>query len=229
MPSGLILHLSAGETLEGETMKSLIAVIACAVLMTGFLGFARAQEKHLFYVHGCCIKDKNDPKVKAYENIVQELRNSGFNVVFELRTADMHDSDAQAMAYAAKIAEQVRDLLARGTAPEDITVAGYSLGSRITLVASVLIANPKVKFVLLAGCKIKETIPIDYSKVKGRVLSIRDTKDDKFGSCDGRLPEGVIHNEVVLNSGSGHAVFLLTDEKNLKLWKEPLINWTKDK
>jgi hypothetical protein len=146
-----------------------------------------------------------------------------------LRTADINDGDDQAMAYAAKIADRVRDLLDRGTAAEDITVAGYSLGARITLVASGLIANPKVNFVLLAGCPFKSTIPIDYSKVKGRLLSIRDTKDDKFGSCDGRLPDGVTYKEIVLASGEGHALFRLPDKKYLNLWKEPLLNWSEGK
>lgn len=104
-------------------MKPLIAVIALAALMSGSLGVAHAAEKHLFYLHGCCVKDKEDPKVKAYETIVQELRNSGFKVVFELRYSDVSDSDASAHEYAAKIAYQVRTLLAKGTAPEDITVA----------------------------------------------------------------------------------------------------------
>jgi len=51
-------------------MKLLIAVIVSAVLMAGSFGFAHAADKHLFYVHGCCIKDKSDPKVKAYDTIV---------------------------------------------------------------------------------------------------------------------------------------------------------------
>jgi hypothetical protein len=212
-------------------MKSWIAVIASVALMTGSFGIAHAADKHLFYVHGCCVKDKDDPKVKAYEKIVQELRNSGFDVVFELRTADVGDSAPQVNAYATKIADQVRAMIAKGTAPEDITVAGYSLGSMTTLVTSALIDNPKVNFVLLAGCPIKPAIPvtIDYTKIKGRVLSITDTKDEKFGSCNGRLPEGITYKEIVLNSGEGHAVFRLTDEKNLKLWKEPLVAWTKGK
>jgi hypothetical protein len=208
-------------------MKRLIVVLAAASLIVGSLSVAQAAEKHLLYLHGCCIKSNNDPKVRAYETIVQGLKSAGFNVSFELHTADSYDSNFHAMAYAEKIASQVRDLLAKGIAAEDITVAGYSLGSRITLVASGLIANPKVNFVLIAGCPIKETIPIDYSKVKGRVLSIRDTKDEKFASCDGRLPKGITYKEIVLKSGEGHAVFRQTDEKYLKLWKEPLVAWSK--
>ncbi|MBW4056972.1 MAG: hypothetical protein HIU83_16575 [Proteobacteria bacterium] len=212
-------------------MKTLIGVVTGAVLLAGSLTVAHAAEKYLFYVHGCCIKDLKDPKVKAYETIIQELKKSGFNVVFELRTADIGDSAAGVQSYATKIAEQVRALLAKGTPPENITVAGYSLGSMTTLVTSGLVSNPKVNFVLLAGCPIKPAIPvtINYSKVKGRILSITDTKDEKFGSCNGKLPEGVAYKEIVLNSGEGHAVFRLTDEKNLKLWRDPLVEWSTNK
>jgi hypothetical protein len=50
-------------------MKLLIAVIASAALVIGSWGIAHAEERHLFYVHGCCIKNKDDPKVKAYETM----------------------------------------------------------------------------------------------------------------------------------------------------------------
>jgi hypothetical protein len=212
-------------------MKNLAAIGIATIALVGFWGVAHASEKHLFYVHGCCVKDKNDPKVKAYEEIVQELKNSGFNVVFELRTADIGDSDAGAQAYAKKIAEQVQALSAKGTPPENITVAGYSLGSMTALVASGLVNNPKVNFVLLAGCPINPAIKvnIDYSRVKGRILSITDTKDERFGSCNGKLPDGTTHKEIVLNSGEGHAAFRLTDKKILKLWKDPLVEWSTNK
>lgn len=212
-------------------MNRLIAVVTSITLMACSVGVAHAAEKYLFYVHGSGVKDTNDPKVKAYEIIVQELKNSGFNVAFELRTTEVGDSDAHAHEYAAKIADQVRALLAKGTAPEDITVAGYSLGSMTTMVASGLIANPKVNFVFLAGCPVNSAVKvtIDYTRIKGHVLSITDTKDDRFGSCNGRLPQDVSYKEVVLNSGEGHAVFRLTDEKYIKLWKEPLVAWTQGK
>ncbi len=212
-------------------MKLLIAAISTVGLMAGSFGFAQAAEKHLFYIHGCCVVDKNDPKAKGYEVIIQDLRKSGFNVAFQLRTPDVADSDAQAQVYAAKIADQVQALLAKGTAPEDITVAGYSLGSMTTLVSSGLIANPKVNIVLIAGCPVnsKVKVTIDYSKVKGRVLSIVDTKDENFGSCNGRLPVGVIHQEIVVNSGKGHALFWQPDQQLINLWKEPLVAWANGK
>lgn len=205
-------------------MKSLMTMITTAALMAGTSSVAHAADKHLFYIHGCCI---NNVGGGAYETIVKELQNSGFNVVFDLR---YDDSDAEVQAYATKVADQVKNLLAKGTAPEDITVSGYSLGSVTTMFAAISIANPKVNYVLLAGCPAgARKFDIDYTKVQGRILSIVDTKDDKFGSCKERLPESTLQKEVAFDSGQGHAVFRLADEKSLKLWKEPLVTWAKGK
>jgi hypothetical protein len=158
-------------------MKTISAVLVSMVLVTITLGATHAAEQYLFYMHGCCIKGKDDPKVKAYETIAQNLKESGFKVAIDLRYADVGDNDVAVQAHAARIADQVRALLAQGVAPGDITVAGYSLGSMTALVTAGLIANPMVNVVLLAGCPIKPAIKvtIDYAKIKGRVLSIYDS------------------------------------------------------
>ena len=210
-------------------MKILSALISGAILMTGFSHMSNAAEKHLIYMQGCCVKQANGAVAKDYQKIAQALRDSGFSVFFELRTSDETDSDEQAQAYASKVAKYVEELLAKGIAPEDITVSGFSLGSSTTLVASGLIANPKVNYVLLAGCPISASsrVTIDYTKVSGRILSIVDSKDDKFGSCAGRLPSDAPFKEITLDSGEGHKVFRLSDESNLKLWTAPLEAWAK--
>ena len=210
---------------ERETMKTLKTVMPSAAAMMILFGSAHAADKHLFYMNGCCI---NKVGGGAYEAIVKELRNAGFIVVFDLRN---DDSNATIQAEVAKVAGQVKILLDKGTAPEDITVSGYSLGSIETLLVSIAIANPKVNYVLLAGCPGSgvRSFDIDYAKVQGRVLSIIDTKDDKFGSCKERLPENVLQKEIAFDSGYGHAVFRYTGEKNMKLWREPLESWAKIK
>jgi hypothetical protein len=212
-------------------MKALFAVMSGVALMTGFSTTALGGEKYLFYIHGCCIKGSGDAKVKAYETIVQDLKNAGFNVSFDLRYSSESDNDAGAQAYAAKVAEQVKALLAKGVAPGDITVSGYSLGSMTTMVASGLIDNPKVNYVLLAGCPTNASIKvnIDYTKVKGRILSIVDSKDDKFGSCNGRFPGADVFNEIARDSGQGHKLFQLTDAESYALWKAPLESWANGK
>lgn len=210
-------------------MKLFAALLATLLPAAGFSHAANAGEKHLIYMHGCCVKQANGAVAKDYKAIAQKLRDSGFNLFFELRTAEATDSDAQARAYAAKVAEHVQALLAKGTAPEDITISGYSLGSMTAMVASGLVANPKVNYVLLAGCPVSANIPVavDYAKVIGRVLSIVDSKDVNFGSCAGRLPNAAPFKEITLHSGEGHKVFRLADETNVKLWKEPLESWAK--
>lgn len=209
-------------------MRSFLA-FAAALFCTAFSPASQAAEKHLIYLHGCCVKGKQGPVAKDYQKIVQTLQDDGFKVFFELRTSEETDSDAQVQAYAAKVADHVKGLLSKGVAPEDITVSGYSLGSMTALVASGLISNPKVNYVLLAGCPVNANIQvtIDYAKVSGRVLSIVDNKDDKFGSCAGRLPNAAQFKEIALDSGEGHKVFRLTDDAKLKLWKDSLEQWAK--
>lgn len=206
-------------------MKKWMGFMAATALMASLPYHAQAAEKHLFYMNGCCI---NKVGSAGYETIIQSLKDSGFNVVFNLRT---EDNDAAVQAEVARVADGVKALLAKGTAPEDITVSGYSLGAAQTLFVSIAVANPKVNYVLLAGCPGSKAraFDIDYAKVQGRVLAITDTKDDRFGSCKDRLPASVLQQEVTLDSGKGHPLFRLPDEASIKLWKEPLEAWAKGK
>lgn len=208
-------------------MQTFNTLVASLVLAIAALGSVQAAEKHLFYLHGCCVKGQDDPKVKVYQSIVQDLQSAGYNVHFDLRFADVGDNDAAVQSHAKKIADDVKALLAKGVAPSDVSIAGYSLGSMTALVASGLVANPQVNVVLLAGCPINPAIKvnIDFSKVQGRVLSIHDSKDVKFGACQGRLPSGLTFKEVLLNSGEGHAVFKSLDANQLNLWKQPMLDW----
>lgn len=206
-------------------MKGFSGLIASLTLAAAFPLTIQAADKHLFYIHGCCISKVGGG---AYEAIVDDLRNSGFRVAFDLRT---DDSDTEIQAYAAKVAAQVKDLLSGGVAPERITVSGYSLGAVTAMYAAIAIANPDVNYVLLAGCPGKgaRSFDIDYARVQGRVLSIIDTKDDKFGTCKERLPSSALQQEVAFDSGLGHAVFRSADEKSIKLWKDPLMSWSEKK
>lgn len=202
-------------------MKRRLTLAIGMTLLFALSWSAHAAEKHLFYMNGCCI---NKVGTGGYDAIAKELRNAGFNLVFDVRN---DDGSATVEAEIARVAGQVKDLLAKGTAPENITVSGYSLGSASTLFVSIAVANPKVNYVLLAGCPgpTARAFDIDYAKVQGRVLAIVDAKDDRFGSCKERLPESVLQKEVTIDSGKGHAVFRLGDEKHMKLWKEPLESW----
>lgn len=212
-------------------MKALMTVAAVVIMYVSHGGAAQASDKHLFYVHGCCVQSESDPKAKDYETIVQKLRDSGFNVEYQLRTADIGDNDAAVQSYAVQIADKVNALLVKGVDPRKITVTGYSLGAMTSLVAAGLVANPKINIVLLAGCPTNASIPvtIDYARVKGRVLAIVDTNDDKFGSCEGRFArDGVALKEVSISSGKGHAGFRIPKDKFMEQWMGPMKDWIND-
>jgi len=188
---------------------------------------ANTAEKYLFYMHGENVKDANDPKAKVYAAIVEDLQKTGFNVTFELRPSDVGDNEAAAKVYAAKIATQINGLIDAGTPPENITVAGFSLGSAIAAITSGLVGNAKVNFVFLAGCANKPAVPmtVDYSRMRGRILAITEATDPGYGTCVGHLPEGIRYQEVTLNTNKGNATFRLPEYLNL--WMAPLLEWTK--
>jgi len=209
-------------------IKLLITAIAATILFMVLSTSAHAAEKYLFYMHGAQVKDANDPKAKVYVAIVEDLQKSGFNVTFELHPSDVGDNEAAAKAYAAKIATQIKGLIYAGTPPENITVAGFSLGSTIAAITSGLVGNAKVNYVLLAGCANKPAVPmtVDYSRMKGHILAVTEASDPGYGTCVGRLPDGINYQEVNLSTGKGHATFRLPEY--LSLWMDPLVEWTKN-
>lgn len=190
---------------------------------------APATPPHLFYLHGCCITNAKDPKAKDYARIVEQLKQAGFQVHFSLWPMLKYDNNTGVHTQAEKIATQIQTLLAQGTPPEQITVAGYSLGARTALVVAGLVANPQINYVLLAGCARKPSLRISvaYAKVQGRILAITDAADEKFGSCTDLLPREVRYQEEMLHSGQGHALFRRPDPALVALWLPPLVTWTK--
>jgi len=206
---------------QGKNMRTFMAVMAVAALLAGFSGAAGAGDKHLFYVNGCCINNVGE---EGYEAIVKKLRGDGLDVIFDMR---YDDSEEQIQRDVRTIADKVKSMIAAGTAPGDITVSGYSLGSVTALFAAIAIADPGVNYVLLAGCPgaNARSFDIDYAKVQGRVLSIIDSNDDRFGSCGSRISNAATFKEITIDSGLGHRVFRLPDSSTIDLWKKPMVNW----
>ena len=196
-----------------------ILIFACSIMT------AQAGDKYLFYMNGCCIEKLG---TDGYETIAKKLEETGLKLDFTIRK---EDTDEAVMGSVDSVVEKVNALLANGTPPEDITVSGFSLGSVIAMYASVRIANPKVNYVLLAGCpgpKARRHID-DYSKVQGRILSITDVGDNKFVSCSDKITNASEFKEIKLESGKGHKVFRLPKDKFIELWKDPLVNWAHGK
>jgi hypothetical protein len=203
----------------------LATILAAALLLAGT---ARA-EMHLIYLHGCCIRDLNDPKVAAYEAAVEEFRREGFVVSFDVWTADVGDSQLGTERKVAALAGQVLALIDGGTFAEDITVVGHGLGATVALVASGMIQNRRVNYALLGGCPATAAPDIDYAKVMGRFLVLTDAQDKESGSCHGRFPEHVFYKESSVTSPADGPVFLRSDGESLRLWRDPVVSFVTGK
>ena len=138
-----------------------------------------ASGKYIFYLHGSV--EEEDGSTEKYETAVESIAESTATIISEVR--GYTDPDA----YSIKLKGQVEKLLARGVPPKNITISGFSKGSIIALASAGIINNSKINYVLLAGCseELNDKYGVDPSKAAGRVLSIYDSGDDKFESCEG--------------------------------------------
>lgn len=180
-----------------------------------------ASEMYIFYLHGSAEEDEGS--TEKYEAAVEAIAESSATVISEVR------DDTDPNAYAEKLKAQVNILISKGVPAKNITVSGFSKGSIIALTASGVINNPNVNYVLLAGCSefLNEKYNVDPAKAVGRILSIYDSGDDKFESCDGMINSStkVKFEETDLDSGKGHKVFRIPKEKFIEQWRDPLVDW----
>ncbi|MFV2055788.1 MAG: hypothetical protein ACC707_04935 [Thiohalomonadales bacterium] len=182
------------------------------------------KTKYLFWMHGIRLEDlgPDHKRVKNYEIIVDTLASNGFYVITEHREVVIIES------YAKIIANQVRELLKKGVPPVNITVSGYSKGSLITAAVSSELANPRINYVLVSGCT--DRYDLDYSNVKGRILSIYDKGDEGWFSCAKRInakDADVEFSEIEILMGKGHKGFRLPKSKFMDQWQTPLFDWVK--
>ncbi len=153
--------------------------------------------KYLFFMHGAIV-ESHGPKVihpkhpewghQDYYGILKSFKNKEFVVISEERS-----KGTKPPIYSKKVAKQVKFLLDAGVPPNNITVFGFSRGGAITLLVSTLLKNPKINFVVLAGCcknhpkagwKYKKYVLSQVKNLHGRFLSIYDRVDDECQSCN---------------------------------------------
>jgi hypothetical protein len=186
-------------------------------------------KRYMFYLHGKILEDQGIPAVSPefgeyrYEEILRTLQNYGFEVISEQRP-----KNADGWEYAQRTARQVTELLTAGVPPGSITVVGASKGGSIATVASDLVGNPEVNYVLLGSCH--PTVVDEWKRggliLSGNVLAIYDFADEYAGSCEElfSLAEGKglsRHNEIVLQVGTGHGILY----EPLSEWVLPTVKW----
>lgn len=185
-----------------------------------------ATSQYLFYLHGAILEGTKghavSPKfgVYEYDKILKAFVREGFTVISEVRR-----KGTPPQKYAAKVASQVDELLKAGVPPRRITIVGASRGGGIALIASSLIKNRDVNFVILASCAGSRFFNNLDPDLYGNVLSIYDRDDDTgAGSCNRFVQQssGINrHQEIVLTTGLGHGIVY----HPMKNWLDPLFNW----
>ena len=228
---------------KGDTMKRLLArngslvlivLVLLALSMLGYVSVSYAKQasydvpstidasaKYLFFLHNYYVEKHGPDGDCKYYDLLNAFADSGFTVISEVRFGKIIPC-----AYAQKIVRQIKTLLDAGVPPENIAVAGHSKGGVITLCVSSKLENPKVNFVVMAGCQIKPILDKypDYKTLKGRFLSIYAASDSVASSCESifsTASEGISSTEIKLESESGHRLFF----KPEKVWLHPVINW----
>ena len=220
--------------LAGNGSFVLIVLVLLALSMIGYVPVSYAKQasydvpstidtsaKYLFFLHNYYVEKYGPDGDCKYYALLNAFTDTGFTVISEVRSGKIIPC-----AYAEKIVGQIRTLLDAGVPPENITVAGHSKGGVIALCVSSKLGNPKVNFVVMAGCEIKpllEAYP-DYRTLKGRFLSIYASSDSVASSCDSAfspVSEGISSAEIRLESEGGHTLFF----KPERIWLNPVILW----
>lgn len=185
--------------------------------------------RYLFHLHGRAIEVQG-PKAKTpwgnylYDEVLEAFADRGFVVISEARPAT-----TQLAPYATKVASQVTKLLSAGVPPENITVTGFSKGGAIIMLTTATIGNPRVNFVVMAGCLLAggSRTPADLTAIgpppQGRIFSIYDEGDTEASSCASNFAgkSNVMFKETVLHEGRGHGLFLAPN----KVWLDPVVDW----
>jgi hypothetical protein len=180
---------------------------------------------YLIYLHGRIIEEEGlrptSPEfgVYEYEKILADFASRGFVVISEPRP-----SGTDSGAYADKVVGQVRALLRAGVPPEHIAVVGFSKGGGIAFLTASRLAEPKVNFVILAGCG-GWMSPEIAQRLQGRILSMFDASDDRASTCQKAFAQAkgpLVQEEVVLKLGTGHGAFYRPGD-----WLGRVAGWVK--
>lgn len=152
----------------------------------------------------------------AFDAIVRALADGGLEVIAEVRP------ESTTFEYSSRVARQVRQLKQAGVPSSANTVVGFSKGGSLARRAAAELADPELRFAILAGCPRKpENLEPWTARMSGRMLSLYDRSDEMVGSCKPAFEKapGVEGSETVLTVGRRHGTFF----EPRREWVEPVV------
>jgi len=193
---------------RGKTGRALLLALVAwlAVPAIGAAGQVTAE-----------VPEKIDPKARYLifiqgpapgELVAGAFANRGFEVVTERRLPNPDPFDL-----ARKASNQVRRLIAGGVAAPRIAVMGFDVGGTAALVASALLGEPELSYVVLAGCGIDDRYNRFAASIAeqmaGRVLHLWEKTDTQAESCQLAFSKAkaLASDEKLLSNGGGHEMF----------------------
>jgi hypothetical protein len=212
MLAALVLLASACAPTAGDQRRQIFADVPTTI---------DPQARYLFHMHGSIVEDLG-PSARGkfgqymYYPTVEALADRGFVVISEVRRP------TEIWTYANKVAGQVAQLRAAGVPADHITVTGISKGGSIAGVAAGVVADPDVRFVIMAGC-LRGLTALGRRPPQGRVLSLYDRADQDIGSCAHPFAAapGLRFEETVFETGRGHALFYTPE----RVWVDRVVDW----
>lgn len=186
--------------------------------------------QYIIYSHGFIVEGSDErpvhPEYGVYEfpAIKQALSMPDFTVIALHRPAGIAPEE-----HSKTLVKMVRDLIAKGVKPAQITLVGFSQGGYITGMASAMLGNKEndtpIDTVIMAACWgwIEQQPDV---KLNGNFLSIYE-RSDAVGSCK-RLADRSDNlksfKEVAINTGKKHGAFFQPRDE----WLTPIKEWIRE-
>lgn len=167
---------------ESRWSRGVAHVVVWICLAMSVAQSAHADSDLVIYLHNAWYEKHKDgtphPKFGVYH--LQDIHTAlGKGVDFR---APEREADADPTEAAKDVVALIRAELATGRKPSTVKVVGASKGGVIAMLASTMLAEPDVRWVIIGGCSagpLKTFAP----KLTGRVLSIYEDSDTIGGRC----------------------------------------------
>jgi hypothetical protein len=224
-PSPLSRLLHALAFAGGLALAAACAPAQRGAILGGAPEMPRSGAHYVIYLHPRIVEQKGPRPTDElgtfeYRQILDALAASGAQVIHEQRPAGTDFRE-----FGARVAGQVRRLREADVPAERIAVVGFSKGGAIAMIASALLREPEVRFVLLGACGdwVKGR---DDVNVWGRILSIYEASDTLGTSCEPLFAQASApgeHREIRIATGAGHGAFY----RPRREWLGPTLEWVR--